>query len=153
MLKIIVTVVIAILLFIATVYTVNKISSHSEQKRMEPYGQHVAVDGKQMNVFIHGRGEETIVILPGYGTAAPALDFKPLISELIPYYKVVVSEPFGHGLSDQTQKERSTANIVSEIHEALQSLQINRYILMAHSISGLYSLDYVNIRGFTGGIK
>ncbi|MNW39085.1 haloalkane dehalogenase [compost metagenome] len=144
LLKVIAAVVIAILLFIAIVYTVNKISSHSEQKRMEPYGQHVSVDGKQMNVFIQGQGEETVVILPGYGTAAPALDFKPLISELIPYYKVVVIEPFGYGLSDQTQKERSTANIVSEIHEALQSLQVDRYILMAHSISGLYSLDYVN---------
>ncbi|SDE57777.1 Pimeloyl-ACP methyl ester carboxylesterase [Fontibacillus panacisegetis] len=144
LLKVIVTVVIAILLFIAIVYTVNKISSHSEQKRLEPYGQHVSVDGKQMNVFIQGQGVETVVILPGYGTAAPALDFKPLISELIPYYKVVVIEPFGYGLSDQTQKERSTANIVSEIHEALQSLHVDRYILMAHSISGLYSLDYVN---------
>ncbi|WP_195575037.1 alpha/beta fold hydrolase [Paenibacillus sp. 1001270B_150601_E10] len=144
LLKVIVAVVIAILLFIATVYTVNKISSYAEQKRMEPYGQHVTVDGKQMNVFIQGQGKEIIVILPGYGTAAPALDFEPLLSELIPYYKVVVVEPFGYGLSDQTKKERSTANIVSEIHEALQSLQIDRYILMAHSISGLYSLDYVN---------
>lgn len=60
LLKVIVAVVIAILLFIAIVYTVNIISSHSEPKRMEPYGQHVMVDGKQMNVFIQGQGEETI---------------------------------------------------------------------------------------------
>ncbi|GGD94913.1 alpha/beta hydrolase [Paenibacillus nasutitermitis] len=155
LLKIIVAVVIAILLFVAIVYTVNKISSHSEQKRMEQYGQHVSVDGKQMNVSIQGQGEETVVILPGFGTAAPALDFKPLIAELSPNYKVVVIEPFGYGLSDQTEKERSTANIVSEIHEALQSLHINRYILMGHSISGLYSLSYVNhypneVRAFIG---
>ncbi|OBY77929.1 alpha/beta hydrolase [Paenibacillus sp. KS1] len=155
LLKVIVAVVIAILLFVAIVYTVNKISSHSEQKRMQPYGQHVSVDGKQMNVFIQGQGEETVVILPGFGTAAPALDFKPLIVELSPYYKVVVIEPFGYGLSEQSEKERSTANIVSEIHEALQSLHINRYILMGHSISGIYSLDYVNqypneVRAFIG---
>ncbi|MNI39485.1 2-hydroxy-6-oxononadienedioate/2-hydroxy-6-oxononatrienedioate hydrolase [compost metagenome] len=155
LLKVIVAIVIAILLFITIVYTVNKISSHSEQKRMEPYGQHVSVDGKQMNVFIQGQGEETVVILPGYGTAAPVLDFKPLISELISYYKVVVIEPFGYGLSDQTQKERSIANIVGEIHVALQSLHIDRYILMGHSISGLYSLGYVNqypdeVRAFIG---
>ncbi|WP_425607826.1 alpha/beta fold hydrolase [Paenibacillus amylolyticus] len=142
--KVLCAIIIAILLFVAIVYTVNKISSYSEQKRMEPYGQHVSVDGKNMNVFIQGEGEETIVLLPGFGTAAPALDFKPLISELSPYYKVVVVEPFGYGLSDQTKKERSTANIVSEIHEALQRLHIDRYILMGHSISGIYSLDYVN---------
>ncbi|RAW12955.1 alpha/beta hydrolase [Paenibacillus taichungensis] len=144
LLKVLGAIVLVILLFVATVYSVNKISSHSEQKRMETYGQRVSVDGKQMNVSIQGKGEETIVLLPGFGTASPALDFKPLISELSPYYKVVVVEPFGYGLSDPTEKERSTANIVSEIHEALQSLHIDRYILMGHSISGIYSLDYVN---------
>ncbi|MNP82794.1 Alpha/beta hydrolase family protein [compost metagenome] len=76
-----------------------------------------------MNVFIQGEGEETIVLLPGYGTAAPGLDFKTLVSELSPNYKVVVVEPFGYGLSDQTSKERTTANIVSEIHEALSSVE------------------------------
>lgn len=144
LLKIIAALVIVLLLFCAIVYTVNKFSSNAEQKRMELYGQHVTVDGKQINVTIQGEGEETIVMLPGFGTASPFLDFKPLIAELSPYYRVVVVEPFGYGLSDQTDKERSTANIVSEIHEALQSLQIDRYILMGHSISGIYSLDYVN---------
>ena len=136
LLKVIGAIVIAIVLFLAIVYIVNMISSNSEQKRIEPYGQHVSVDGKNMNVLIQGEGEETIVLLPGYGTAAPALDFKPLIDELSPFYKVVVVEPFGYGLSDETEKERTTENIVSEIHEALQSLNIDRYILMGHSITG-----------------
>ncbi|SFE74991.1 Pimeloyl-ACP methyl ester carboxylesterase [Paenibacillus algorifonticola] len=137
-------VVIAIVVFIAVVFFVDLFSSKSEQAKLLPYGQSVTVDGKYMNVSTHGEGEETIVLLPGYGTAAPALDFKPLIEQLSPFYKVVVIEPFGYGLSDLTDKERSTENIVSEIHDVLQSLQIDRYILMGHSISGIYGLDYVN---------
>lgn len=144
LLKILIAAVILILLFIAAVYAVNKISSASERKRLEPYGGQVTVNGKQMNVMIQGEGNETIVILPGFGNASPALDFQPLIAELVSDYKVVVIEPFGYGLSDRTEDERSTANIVNEIHTALQSLDIDRYTLMAHSISGLYSLDYVN---------
>ncbi|MFS0838777.1 alpha/beta hydrolase [Paenibacillus sp. 1P03SA] len=144
LLKITGAILAAIALFLAAVYISNKISNHSEQKRIEPYGQHAAVDGKNMNVLIQGQGEETVVLLPGFGTAAPALDFKPLIEELSPFYKVVVVEPFGYGLSDLTEKERSTENIGSEIHEALQGLHIDRYILMVHSISGIYGLDYVN---------
>jgi pimeloyl-ACP methyl ester carboxylesterase len=144
LLKVIGAIIIAILLFLAIVYTVNLISNKSEQRKIEPYGQLVPVDGKNMNVLIQGQGEETVVLLPGYGTAAPALDFKALIDELSPFYKVVMIEPFGYGLSDLTKKERSTENIVSEIHEALQVLNIDRYILMAHSISGIYGLDYVN---------
>lgn len=144
LIKIFGVVVIAFALFIATVFVVNIVSNQSEAKEIKPYGQLVKVDGKNMNVFIQGKGENTVVLLPGYGTPAPALDFKPLIDELSPFYKVVVVEPFGYGLSDITDKERTTANIVSEIHEALGQLHISRYTLMVHSISGIYGLDYVN---------
>ncbi|GIP00466.1 alpha/beta hydrolase [Paenibacillus lautus] len=143
-LKILGAIVIAIILFLGIVYITNVISTNSEAKKIEPYGQHVSVDGKNMNVLIQGEGKETIVLLPGYGTAAPALDFKMLIDELSPYYKVVAVEPFGYGLSDGTEKERTTENIVSEVHEALQQLNINKYILMGHSITGIYGIDYVN---------
>nr|WP_198957545.1 alpha/beta hydrolase [Paenibacillus selenitireducens] len=144
LLKIIGAIVIAIVLFLGIVYITNVISTNSEAKRIEPYGQHVSVDGKNMNVLIQGEGEETIVLLPGYGTAAPTLDFKLLIDELSPYYKVVAIDPFGYGLSDGTEKDRTTENIVSEVHEALQQLNINQYMLMGHSITGIYGINYVN---------
>ncbi|WP_405083219.1 alpha/beta fold hydrolase [Paenibacillus chitinolyticus] len=144
LLKVLAAFVIAIVLFLAIVFTVNIISSKSEEGRIKPYGQSVTVDGKNMNVLIQGQGQETVVLLPGLGTGTPALDFKPLVEELSPFYKVVVVEPFGYGLSDGTDKKRSTENIVSEIHETLQSLKIDRYILMGHSIAGIYGLDYVN---------
>ncbi|RXZ77783.1 alpha/beta hydrolase [Paenibacillaceae bacterium] len=144
LLKIVGGLIIAIVLFLAVVFTVNIVSNKSELGKIQHYGQLVPVDGKQMNVTIQGNGEETVVLLPGFGTAAPALDFKLLIDELSPFYKVVVVEPFGYGLSDETEKERTTANIVSEVHEALQQLKIDRYILMGHSIAGIYGLDYVH---------
>jgi len=144
LLKILAALVIAIVVFIAIVFVVDKISSKLEEGKIKPYGQSVTVDGKNMNVLIQGQGAETVVLLPGLGTGTPALDFKPLVEELSPFYKVVVIEPFGYGLSDITEKERSTENIVSEIHEALQILKIDRYILMGHSIAGIYGLDYVN---------
>ncbi len=138
------TVVILIVLFVATVYTVNVVASNSEKKEIQPYGQAITVDGKRMNVLIQGSGKQTIVLLPGFGTASPALDFKPLIAQLSPNYRVVVVEPFGYGLSDVTDKPRTVDNITSEIHEALQQLKINQYVLMGHSIAGIYGLDYVN---------
>ncbi|MFJ7920179.1 alpha/beta fold hydrolase [Lysinibacillus fusiformis] len=144
LLKILATLVITIVVFIAIVFVIDKISSKLETGKIKPYGQFVTVDGKNMNVLIQGQGAETVVLLPGLGTGTPALDFKPLVEELSPFYKVVVIEPFGYGLSDITEKERSTENIVGEIHEALQILKIDRYILMGHSIAGIYGLDYVN---------
>ncbi|WP_423802981.1 alpha/beta fold hydrolase [Paenibacillus dendrobii] len=154
-LKSLAAVAIAILLFIAVVFIVDKISSKIEQGKIQSYGQFVPVDGKKMNVLIQGKGDETVVLLPGYGTAAPALDFKGLIEGLSPYFRVVAIEPFGYGLSDLTDKERNTDNIVSEIHEALQQLNIDCYTLMGHSIAGIYGMAYVNkypdeVRAFAG---
>lgn len=138
------TILTVLVVFVASVYVVNLISKEREQGKIEAYGQKVLVDGKQMNVLIQGDGKETIVLLPGYGTASPVLDFKPLVKELSPYYRVVVIEPFGYGLSDDTDKARTSQNIVDEIHECLQKLNIKKYTLMGHSISGIYGLEYVN---------
>ncbi|TFW46852.1 alpha/beta hydrolase [Bacillus sp. 005/A4HT-01/001] len=138
------TILTVLVVFVASVYVVNLISNEREQGKIEAYGQKVLVDGKQMNVLIQGDGKETIVLLPGYGTASPVLDFKPLVKELSPYYRVVVIEPFGYGLSDDTDKVRTSQNIVDEIHECLQKLNIKKYTLMGHSISGIYGLEYVN---------
>lgn len=131
-------------LTLATTTIVNAVATNNEAQNLPRYGQLVPVDGKQMNVLISGEGEETIVLLPGFGTAAPALDFQPLITELESSYRVVAVEPFGYGLSDQTEKARTTENIVSEVHEALQALDIDRYTLMGHSIAGIYGIAYAN---------
>ncbi|MCK1974344.1 alpha/beta hydrolase [Bacillus safensis] len=149
------TIVTVMVVFLAAVYFVNLISNEREKGKIEDYGQKVLVDGKQMNVLIQGDGKETIVLLPGYGTASPVLDFMPLVNELSPYYRVVVIEPFGYGLSDDTDKVRTSQNIVDEIHECLQKLNIKKYTLMGHSIFGIYGLEYVNqyekeVKAFVG---
>ncbi len=129
---------------LTTTTVVNAVATATEQDRIEPYGQTVAVDGRDMNVFIAGEGSTDIVLLPGFGTASPVLDFEPLVSDLAEDHRVIVVEPFGYGLSDGTDSERTTANIVSEIHEALQVLQVDRYVLMGHSIAGLYAITYAD---------
>ncbi|WP_431030653.1 alpha/beta fold hydrolase [Plantibacter sp. RU18] len=126
-----------------TTTIVNTAASASEASRIEDYGQRVTVDGKHMNVLVEGDGEQTIVLLPGFGTGSPALDFSPLIAELSPMYRVVAVEPFGYGLSDQTDVPRTTSHIVDEVHEAVQGLGIDEYVLMGHSIAGIYALEYV----------
>jgi len=122
----------------------NGIATKTEASSLKPYGQLVPVNGKKMNVVVRGSGTQTVVLLPGYGTAAPGLDFEPMIAALEGSYRVVVVEPFGYGLSDASDTERTTANIVGEVHTALQRLGFNRYVLMGHSIAGIYALDYVN---------
>jgi 2-hydroxy-6-oxonona-2,4-dienedioate hydrolase len=143
-LKVMAGIVVLIAAFFIVVYVVNAVSTKSDKAKIESYGQLVSVDGKKMNVLIEGTGGKTIVLIPGFGTVAPVLDFKPLIEQLSPFFKIVALEPFGYGLSDETKTERTTEHIISEIHEALQQLNIHDYTLMGHSIAGIYALDYVN---------
>ena len=129
-------------LLVATTAIVNVVATATEASSITDYGQRVPVDGKEMNVVQSGDGAQTIVLLPGLGTAAPGLDFQPLIDELDDTYRVVAVEPFGTGLSDQTDTPRTAANITREVHEALQYLAVDRYVLMGHSIAGIYALSY-----------
>ncbi|GGA49496.1 alpha/beta fold hydrolase [Psychrobacillus lasiicapitis] len=116
-----------------------------EQKKYPAIGKLVEVDGNNMHIYTKGDGDNTIVLLSGLGTAAPALDFEPLINEMAKNNKVVVVEPFGYGWSETTNKERTVENIVEEIRTALKKLNIKGpYILMPHSISGIYSMYYAN---------
>jgi pimeloyl-ACP methyl ester carboxylesterase len=116
-----------------------------EQIKYPELGQLVEVDGRNMHVHTKGNGENTIVLLSGLGTAAPVLDFEPLINEMAKNNKIVVVEPFGYGWSDITHKERTVENIVEELRTALKKSNIEGpYILMPHSLSGIYSMYYAN---------
>lgn len=119
------------------------------------YGQAVEVHGYNMTVDIRGEGSETIILLPGWGSPSPVLEFLPLAEELAKQFRVITIEPFGYGLSDPSCEERNIDTIVQELHECTQKLGCQQYYLMAHSISGVYSLYWANVyqqevQGFIG---
>lgn len=98
---------------------------------------------KMMNVYSVGYGDKTIVILPGFGSQSPIIQYKTLIDSLKDKYRVVVVEYFGYGYSMGISKERTNENIVYEIKTALDFLEIpNNYILMPHSISNMYAMYF-----------
>ncbi|WP_395404230.1 alpha/beta fold hydrolase [Arthrobacter sp. UC242_113] len=125
----------------------NLAMNQAERSATAPYGQMVQTSHGALNVVRtpgNGRSGQTIVLLSGLGTPAPALDFAPLIREL-GGYDVVVVEGFGYGYSDQPRVERTVENITSELHEALANADVPRpYVLAGHSIAGFYTLDYAN---------
>lgn len=138
----------AFLIFLGSVLlipTINFILTKYEKATYEPPGDLIEVDGKKMHVYSKGQGNHTILLMPGLGTAAPVLDFEPLVDKLAVTNKVVVVEPFGYGWSDLTEKERSVENIVEELRTALKNSENEGpYVLMPHSISGIYSMYFAN---------
>ncbi|MDI3213651.1 alpha/beta hydrolase [Arthrobacter sp. AL12] len=122
----------------------NLLLERQERASITPYGVRIEIAGGAVNVYRNGRPGLPIVLLSGLGTAAPALDFAPLIRELGDY-NVTVVEGFGYGYSDMNASERSNKNINTELHEVLGKLNITQpYTLAGHSIAGFYMLDYAN---------
>lgn len=130
------------LILLSTV--INLILTHTEMREID-YGEKIEIDGGTMNVETYGSGENVIVILPGSGNASPAMDFKYLAGLMSENHTVVIPEPFGYGLSDITDKERTFTNIANEIHECLSKLGYKSYTLMGHSLSGMTMLEYTNL--------
>lgn len=128
-----------ILIVLSTI--INQILFRVEKSKYSIYGQYVEVDDKEMYISILGEGENTIVILPGSGCVGSTVLYRPLAKELAKNNKVIIVEYFGYGFSDDTNKDRSAENIVEETRKALSKVcPEEEYILMPHSISGIYSL-------------
>lgn len=122
----------------------NLVLGSFEKANTAAYGERVGISGGTVNVSVSGEGEKAVVLLGGYGTASPVLDFKPLVAELDDTYTVVVVERFGYGYSDLEAAERTAANVSTELHETLAGLELNDYVLVAHSLAGIHALDFVN---------
>ena len=116
-------------------------------KRTDSAGEPIWVtaDGHKMSIYVTGRGENTIVLLPGLGTAAPILEFHASGTGSCPG-KVVVVEPLGYGWSDTTKEARTPVeNTVEELRSTLKAEAGTALsVLMPHSISGIDALYYAN---------
>jgi pimeloyl-ACP methyl ester carboxylesterase len=117
----------------------------SKKKRIKPYGQLINVFDGQLHIFKMGKGKEKIILLSGIGIGLPSADFGPLMRKLSEKHTVVSIEYFGVGFSSQTNRARTSENYIEEIREALNKAGIETpYVLMAHSISSVYSEYYAS---------
>lgn len=145
MIKICITIICATLLFVIVLYFRNAYLSSKEIYKYLPPGILIDIEGKRLHLSINGNGKDKIVLLSGFGTPCPFIDFKPLIKRLENEFMVITIDNFGYGWSDLTDCARTNSNIVEEIRLALKKAGIQPpYTIVPHSISGLYSLFYAN---------
>ena len=135
-----------------------------EIKTSDTYNKYITVEGKNMRIVMYGNMNEngvnfadmtktTLVMLPALGVPSPHLYFKPLAQSLEQDFNIVIVEPFGYGLSDLAETDRTVSNINREINAALEILGIRECVLLTHSISGVYGLEFTQtypekVKGF-----
>lgn len=127
------------LAFLIIVKIWNEIAVNQEKELLEVHpGEFAEIDGRNMNIYVEGGGDHTIVFMSGWGTESPIYDFRPLYSKLSDDYKCVVIEKFGYGFSDEIDGERDFDTILRQDREALEMMGIEGpFILCPHSLSGL----------------
>lgn len=129
-------------------------TAYAKTKGNDFVSRYITVNEKNMHVVLYGGAEEnglefadpdktTLVMLPALGVTSPHIYYKPLAEALEESFNIVIVEPLGYGLSDVTAVDRTVANINEELDKALDELHIDKCVLLVHSISGVYGLNYV----------
>lgn len=109
----------------------------------------ITIEKESFNAYVFSpfgkKDLKTLVFLPSY-TYPLCLpdDFSDLINELKEEFQIIVIEYYGYGASEDTHRPRTSENICYEIYNALKKLDVKSYILIPHSISGLYALSYID---------
>lgn len=132
-------VVILIVAFLFGMKIWNHIAMAGEKELLQTHpGISVEVDGRNMNIYVEGEGNHTLVFLSGWKVPSPIYEYKPLYTKLSDEYRCVVIEKFGYGFSDNYDGDRDFDTLVRQDREALEKSGIEGpYVLCAHSLSGL----------------
>jgi len=141
-LKLLAVLFVAVVLFVSLIaFVYDKYQSHKESALLEGKGTLVDFNGKKINVYHEGSGEETYVFMPGSGIAAPLYELKGLYTKFSQDNKIAVVERAGYGYSDVFDDGRDIDTILKQTREALiQSGHEPPYILVPHSISGIEAI-------------
>ncbi len=145
--KIFCVIVLLVLIFVIFSVVNHQIKNKKESTIIQnAYGEFYTLStGEKMNyTFYDSESDKVAVILPGFGCSTVHYDFDALAKGLNDEYKIIIVEPLGYGLSDGTDRERTCENYCTELHELISKLGYDRYTIIGHSISGLYSLVYCN---------
>jgi len=103
-----------------------------------PYAQN---HGIRLHYEVHGRGAETVVLIPGLGLSGPA--WGP-VTELFQErsYRVLVVEPRGSGESGTPDEPYTGETVASDLLSVLDAADADEAHLVGLSMGGMISQDF-----------
>jgi pimeloyl-ACP methyl ester carboxylesterase len=134
---------IAVLLLSGAAY--QFISTKIDEGAYPPPGKLVDIGGYRLHINCSGEGGPTVVFDAGMG--CNSLDWALVQPEVAKFTRVCSYDRAGNGWSDESPLERTSQNIVDELHDLLKnSGEKGPYILVGHSFGGpnvrLYASKY-----------
>ncbi|OPG96019.1 alpha/beta hydrolase [Chryseobacterium mucoviscidosis] len=113
-------------------------ASNHAREDYPPPGRLVETGGYKLHIHQQGNGTPTIIMEAGSGETS--LSWREIPLELAKHATVVTYDRAGYAWSESAPSERTGANIVKELHDALEKEGIRGpYIMVGHSLGGMYA--------------
>lgn len=137
--------VVALTILLGTLY--QEASTIIDKKKFPPIGEMVDMGGYRLHLYCTGKGGPTVVLESGLGSQS--LDWTLVQRPVSEFMRVCSYDRAGYGWSDESPNERTSSNMVEELHALLVKANIPKpYILVGHSLRGvnarLYASRYPN---------
>ncbi|MGC5773141.1 alpha/beta fold hydrolase [Paenibacillus pabuli] len=137
-LKLMLMLFITLLLVISAGFLYEWYASNHSRAEYPPPGRLVEAGGYKLHIHQQGNGAPTIIMEAGSGETS--LSWRDIPAELAKHATVVTYDRAGYAWSESAPSERTGANIVKELHDALEKEGIRGpYIMVGHSLGGMYA--------------
>jgi pimeloyl-ACP methyl ester carboxylesterase len=119
-------------------FTYEQVGRVRDARQLPPrVGQAVDIGGRTLNVYCSGQGTPTVILEPGGNS--PGYAQLSLQSKIAAFTRACWYDRAGVGWSDPPSSPRTSASVVSDLHEALQRGQVlPPYVMAGGSVGGEY---------------
>lgn len=115
----------------------QSIATKLDEQKYPPFGQMIDVGGFRLHLFGTGKIDGPVVILEA-GLGSHSLDWALVQSSVSEFARVYSYDRAGYGWSEESPNERTSINMVEELHTLLNKAGISGpYILVGHSLGGI----------------
>jgi len=125
-------------------FTYEQIGRARDASRLPPrVGQGIDIGGRTLNLYCSGAGSPTVILETGGN--GPGYAWTPVQTKLANFSRACWYDRAGVGWSDPPQSPRTSATIVSDLHEMLSRAAVPPpYVLVGASIGGEYARIYAS---------
>ena len=127
-----------LLLTLMAGFTYEQIGRARDASQLPPrVGQAIDIGGRTLNLYCSGQGSPTVILEPGGNS--PGYSWLLQQSKMAAFTRTCWYDRAGVGWSDPPSSPRTSASIVSDLHEALHRAGIlPPYVMAGGSVGGEY---------------
>jgi pimeloyl-ACP methyl ester carboxylesterase len=125
-------------------FTYEQMGRARDVSRLPPrMGQSIDIGGRTLNLYCSGEGSPTVILETGGN--GPGYEWTSVQTKLANFTRACWYDRAGVGWSDPPQSPRTSATVVSDLHEMLgRAVVPPPYVLVGASIGGEYARIYTN---------